>query len=405
MAVDPLSLPFSEAIDFWRQKVRVPTRRWDDLWQGAHARGFMVAGAMRDDLLADFQIAIGKALEDGTSLEEFRRDFDAIVERHGWSYNGERGWRSRVIYQTNLSTAYAAGRYAQMTDPDVQEYRPYWRYRHGGSRNPRHQHEQWDGLVLPADDPWWQTHYPPNGWGCSCYVEAITRRELARSGQSEPDQAPEEDTYAYVDKRTGETIQVPTGIDPGWAYNVGEAAYGRRLTDDVMAAWRAQGADAWEPLTPGDWAMAGRPATVPADTPTATLGRPAATVAEMRARIESAIGGASRSFELPDGDRLFVNAAALARHVPLDRATFMPFLPELLDKPFEIWLSAERHRGSGRVELRKRLVKAIRLDRARSLLLVAQARQGVFEAWTVVPTSKAKYAQAQRVGRLIWGRK
>src|SRR3546814_21044710 len=72
MATDPFSLPFDEAIDFWRQKVRIPTRRWDDLREGAHARGFMVAGAMRDDILIDFQAAITKAIEEGTRSEERR---------------------------------------------------------------------------------------------------------------------------------------------------------------------------------------------------------------------------------------------------------------------------------------------------------------------------------------------
>ncbi|SMF85346.1 Phage Mu protein F like protein [Tistlia consotensis] len=402
---DPFGLPFDEAIAYWRQKVPIPTRRWDDLWQGAHTRGFMVAGAMRDDLLADFQVAIGKAIESGSTIEEFRRDFDRIVERYGWTYNGGRGWRTRVIYQTNLDTAYQAGRYAQMTDPDVLSYRPYWRYRHGGSLNPRHQHQAWDGLVLAADDPWWETHYPPNGWGCSCYVEAITKRELQRLGKSGPDQAPDDGTYQYLDKRTGQTIEVPRGIDPGWAYNVGEAAYGRRLTDDAMAAWRAQGAAAWEQLTPGDWQSAGLPATIPVDAPKAKLGPAAGSIDELRQQIETAIGGAERLVTLPDGDRLLVNAAGLAEHLPLGRAPFVPFLPELLDEPAEIWLAFERHKGTGKVELRKRLVKLVQLDRTRPLLMVAQARKGVFEAWTMIPARDPGYAQRQRVGRLLWKRK
>ena len=37
------ALPFAEQIAFFKQKVNLPTQRWDDL--GAHARGFMLAGA------------------------------------------------------------------------------------------------------------------------------------------------------------------------------------------------------------------------------------------------------------------------------------------------------------------------------------------------------------------------
>src|SRR3546814_14178065 len=98
--------------------------------------------------------------------------------------------------------------------------------------------------MLAADDPWWENHYPPNGWGCSCFVEAITRRELQRAGKSEPDQAPDDGPYAYIDKQTGETIQVPTGIDPRWAYNVGAAASCRRLTNATRAPCSPQGPEA-----------------------------------------------------------------------------------------------------------------------------------------------------------------
>jgi uncharacterized protein with gpF-like domain len=219
-----LSLPFDEAVRFFRRKLRVGTERWTSIWQEAHARAFTVAGALADDLLADFQEAIDRALAEGTTQEEFTRRFEEIAERHGWEYRGEPGWRAEVIFRTNLSTAYHAGRYEQLTDPDVLSYRPYWRYRHGGSKDPRPEHLAWDGLVLPADDPFWATHYPPNGWGCSCYVEALSERQLRATGRDGPDPRPQIRTRAWTDPATGRTEQVPEGIDPGWAYNVGQAA-------------------------------------------------------------------------------------------------------------------------------------------------------------------------------------
>lgn len=159
------NLPFKEAEKFFRDKVNIPTKRWDDLKEGMHARGFMIAGAQRDDMLCDFHGALRKAIEQGTTLETFRQDFDQIVNRYGWSYNGGRGWRTRVIYDTNLRTSYMAGRYQQMTDPEVLAYNPYWRYRHNHAVRPRPQHVAWNGLTLRHDDPFWSSHYPPNGWG------------------------------------------------------------------------------------------------------------------------------------------------------------------------------------------------------------------------------------------------
>jgi hypothetical protein len=220
-------LPFEEQLAFFRDKVNVPTRRWTDLWKGQHAKGFMVAGAYKAQLLDDLRAAVDKAIAAGTTLAEFRTDFDALVARHGWSYKGGRAWRSRLIYETNIRTAYMAGRWEQLQDPDVQQAYGFLEYRHGDSIVPRPQHLAWDGLVLPADDPWWQQHYPPNGWGCKCKVFAATREEHAAAAGKGA--APR----VAIDARTGE----PEGIDKGWGYNVGEAALTQThgILDDVLA--------------------------------------------------------------------------------------------------------------------------------------------------------------------------
>lgn len=113
-------------------------------------------------------------------VQDFRRAFDGLVTKHGWQHTGTPGWRARIIFETNLSTAYSAGRYAQATEPDTLAVYPYWRYVHSGARHPRLQHLAWNGRILLASDPWWSAHYPPNGWRCGCRVEVVSARGLKR---------------------------------------------------------------------------------------------------------------------------------------------------------------------------------------------------------------------------------
>lgn len=217
------NLPFDEAIAFFRSKVRIPTQRWNDLLQEEHDFGFMIAGATKANLLADFQEAIDSAIADGTTLETFRQSFDTIVQKYGWNYKGSRGWRSEVIYSNNIRSAYQAGRYQQMIDPDVLAYRPYWTYEHGDSIHPRPIHLGWHGTTLPADDPWFEAHFTPNGWGCKCRITANSRRDMERKGLKVADKAPDNGTYEWTNKATGEVQEIPNGIDPGWNYTPGRA--------------------------------------------------------------------------------------------------------------------------------------------------------------------------------------
>ncbi len=200
--------PFNEQLAAIKKRTGklIPTRRWDDIMHNAHDRGFAVAGAMKADLLADFAKSVEKMVADGKSLDHFRKDFDKIVARHGWSYTGQRNWRTRVIYGTNMRTSYATGRLAQLRDPDLKAAAPYWMYHHGGSDDPRPQHLAWDKLVLPADDPWWQEHYPPNGWGCNCYITAVSRESAERLGGRIEETPP---------------ADAPGSIDKGWDYMPG----------------------------------------------------------------------------------------------------------------------------------------------------------------------------------------
>lgn len=232
-----LGTPFQAQIEFLRTKLRLPSERWDDIQRQAHDRAFMVAGAAKADLVADLHQAVVDAASDGRGLEAFRRDFKAIVAKHGWTgWTGEgtregEAWRTRVIYQTNMSTSYWAGRRAQMTDPDYLRLRPYWRYIHSDAvMHPRPHHLAWHGLTLRHDHPFWASHFPPNGWGCQCRVVTVSAREGQASAQAGLGEPPE--GWDAPDVKTG----APVGIDKGFDYAPGSGLDTplRRLVQDKL---------------------------------------------------------------------------------------------------------------------------------------------------------------------------
>lgn len=215
-SLDGARLLFQEQIDFFRAKLNLPTERWDDIWQAAHDRAFVVAGAQKADLLNDLHAAVEKSLTGG-SIGEFRKAFAEAVKKAGWSgWTGQgtkagEAWRTRVIYQTNMATSYAAGRHKQLTDPELLKVRPFWRYIHSdGVMHPRPIHLSWHGLTLPANHPFWLTHSTPNGWGCLCRIQAV--RAPAAGANTQPPAG-----WDTIDPKT----DAPIGIDKGWAYAPG----------------------------------------------------------------------------------------------------------------------------------------------------------------------------------------
>ena len=236
-------VPFSEAIDFFKAKLNLPSKSWDEMVGSIHAKGFTVAGATKMALLDDLRGAVNAAIESGETINDFRDRFDKIVQQHGWDYKGQRGWRTRVIYDTNLRTARMAGRWAQYQR--VKDRRPYLQYQTAGDARVRPEHASWDNTVLPIDSPWWASHYPPNGWGCRCTTRSLSERQLQREGkQVAPD--PTVERTERLNPETGKVFPpTPVGIDTGWDYNVGQAWLGpdQALAERVMRLpkpWRDQ---------------------------------------------------------------------------------------------------------------------------------------------------------------------
>ena len=402
--------PFKEAIDFFQSKARVPTAHYTDLMGAAHSKAFMVAGAMQDELLAGFQEAIGRALKDGTTLEAFRKDFDKLVAAHGWSYNGERGWRTATIYNTNVRTSLMAGKWQQAQES--KRMRPYGRYTHTPKRHPRLEHQAWDGKIVPLDDPWWDFRWPPNGWGCGCSVQTVSERELARNGWEVWNPPP--DTIKKVTLKTPDGfIEVETvdGVDPSFAYNPGKAASGMRLSPSKVTEAQADGSwKGWKRVNFGNhsgetWRTLNRPELLPLDAAKAKLAEKVSTPEALKPILRLTIQGEEAFFPTADGTAVLLTVSGML-HINPSRSPFVPFIPELLADPYEIWLSFEEHEATGRVELKKRYIKYIQIgSKGQGLYLVAQVVKGLLTGWTFVPASSRGVLNNQRSGKLIWSRK
>ncbi len=384
--------PFQEAVDYFAGKLNLPTERWTDIREGEHAKAFVVAGAQKAALLADFRKAVDRAVRDGETLDSFRKRFDEIVARHGWSYKGSRGWRSRTIYQTNIRQAYNAGRWQQAQQ--LRQSHPYLRYEAIDDGRTRPEHEAWDGTILPADDPWWDTHMPMNGWGCRCSALPTSERELERQGLSVSERPPVTMESRPVNTAAGPVDwPTPQGIDAGFGYNAGRAAYGSIDQQQAMAAW-GENAERWERLTGGDWQSAQQPQALAVDDPPAPAR--AELPADRAAYAREILGGEAAHVTLPDGSQAVLSADALAKNLDDAALRQLPRLQATLEDPREAWLAFERHADTGQVELRRRLLR-----HHGDTVLTVQLGRNTVEA---VHADSPEQANRHRVGHLTRSR-
>lgn len=311
MPVELKALPPTEAIRHFESKGYQIGFAWQDVWQEEHAKAFTVAKAMRVDILQDIRTAMDDAIREGTTLEAFRTRLQPLLEEKGWwgkqrladPLTGELKTvqlgsprRLETIFRTNMRTSYAAGKWERIER--VKAARPMLRYMAVLDDHTRDQHRAWHGTILPVDDPFWDTHYPPNGWNCRCGVMQMSRRQANAAGGIST--RPDGPTRNYVNPRTGEVIAVPEGIDPGFGYNVGKA-HMRALTPP-----------------PGS---APPPAAPIGETPAPLEVRPApADRLESRGR-DAATGGFLSSFGAAPGKVAFFRDA-LGDTLPIDAGLF-----------------------------------------------------------------------------------
>lgn len=250
-----------KALDYIKQKKLQIGFNYQDVWNEEHITAFTAAKVMQLDILQDMKDAVEKAIENGETLEQFKKNLLPTLYAKGWTGKQliedpitkeikevyiDAPHRLKTIYETNLRSAYMKGRFDRAYNSDAH---PYLMYRVGASKNHRKEHLEWDGLILDKNDPFWMSHNPPNGWGCKCYTVAISKARKEKyekegiptadtDGQTKKIKAktkrPEIEYTTYINKRNGTISKVPKGVDPAFNFNQGNYNRDLVLFNDFM---------------------------------------------------------------------------------------------------------------------------------------------------------------------------
>ena len=164
---------------------------YDEISHEAHLRTFTVAKITNLDLLNDIHESLIKAAKNGENFETWKANITPVLQKYGWIgkevevKNPKTGEikkinvgarRLKTIFETNIRTAYAKAKF----DSQMASSKKYFRYTAVLDGRTRAEHRAMHGIILPKEDKFWKTNYPPNGWGCRCKVVALDDEDLKR---------------------------------------------------------------------------------------------------------------------------------------------------------------------------------------------------------------------------------
>jgi SPP1 gp7 family putative phage head morphogenesis protein len=181
------TFPNEAAADYIRGKAVADPTNFGNLPAQLKQRAFAVAGIEQMDVLKRLRDTIAK-LPEGTSWDEAKRELAAEISPFTGGDNKAAKARAGFMLRTHGFQAYAVARHQQQME--VIKSFPYWKYETVGDSRVRAGHAALDGKVLRADDPWWQTHYPPWDWGCRCIVVPLDEEDAMELGVTDGKQMP-----------------------------------------------------------------------------------------------------------------------------------------------------------------------------------------------------------------------
>jgi SPP1 gp7 family putative phage head morphogenesis protein len=174
-----LKMPFAEAVAFWRERGGDPAIL-EEVLRAYRRRASMATDEQLDVISRRAVEELRRTLEEGNTLRDFSRAIDEQAITLGIA-PADPSYLENV-YRTNVASAYGAGRWTQMNDPDVIEARPYRQWFTARDNRVRAEHAPMESVVWRADNPAFATIAPPGGFMCRCSIVTVSQEEFDEEG-------------------------------------------------------------------------------------------------------------------------------------------------------------------------------------------------------------------------------
>lgn len=174
---------FDEAVDWFLARTVITgdvARALDDRLK---VEAFWVGGGLQLSQIQRVFDKIGEAATTGEPFEEWRKRVRNELTNDA---------HAETVFRNAIQRQYNAGRWAQMTDPSVQRFRPFGLVDAILDGATTEYCREVNGTILPLDDPWWDTHFFPAHHRCRTSIRNLRRSEAERRGITElpPDISP-----------------------------------------------------------------------------------------------------------------------------------------------------------------------------------------------------------------------
>lgn len=187
--INPLEMDAPELVSRLEAKAPQAIGSWREIGAEEYARSFVVAQSAGYDIVRDIYDALLATLQEpGGDERSFSERLIPILRAKGWMPgldDRQLASRLQLIYETNLRTSQAVGRWARIQR--TKAALPYLLAFTAKDERVRHppksklsDHRAFEGILLPADHPFWDDYFPPLGFRCRCQVVQRSRSQVAR---------------------------------------------------------------------------------------------------------------------------------------------------------------------------------------------------------------------------------